>query len=87
MNKQLLISILSFFLFAQASHGSTSSELIDAATAGQSDRLMALIDGARQKPYRCCSSRVLMSASRTQGPGMKTAELLCPMPKKKNMLR
>jgi len=45
MNKQLLVSILSFFLFAQASYGSTSSELIDAATAGQSERLMALIDG------------------------------------------
>ena len=45
MNKQLFVSILSFFLLIQAAHGSTSPELVNAATAGQTKELVALIDG------------------------------------------
>jgi ankyrin repeat protein len=45
MNKQIVVLILSCFLFAQAAHGSTSPELVNAATAGHTEELVALIDG------------------------------------------
>jgi ankyrin repeat protein len=45
MTRQIVVLILSFLLFAQAAHGSTSPELVNAATAGQTEDLIALIDG------------------------------------------
>ena len=45
MNKQLFVSILSLFLFAQSAHADTSSELVIAAAEGQAEKLIALING------------------------------------------
>ena len=45
MNKQIIVSILSFFLFTQTAHGDTGSELVNAAAEGQTEKLNALISG------------------------------------------
>jgi ankyrin repeat protein len=43
MNRQLFFSIL--FLFAQTAHGDASSELVNAAAEGQTENLIAIING------------------------------------------
>jgi len=61
MNKQLLVSILSLFLFAQSAHGDTSSDLVNAAVEGQTEKLIALINGGAD--IQSNGGRALISAA------------------------
>jgi len=45
MNRRLFVSILSLFLVAQSAQGDTSSELVNAAAEGETEELIALING------------------------------------------
>ena len=45
MNKQIFVSILSLILLAQLAHGDAASILVDAASDGDTEKLLALVDG------------------------------------------